>query len=54
MAVLQIVLLFCAGGSIAEDLFAPNVNIIAELEKLKSMDERIQKLENENEGKVKS
>lgn len=50
MAVLQIVLLFCVGSSIAEDLFSPNVNIIAELEKLKNMEERIQKLENENEA----
>ncbi|XP_056334933.1 complement component 1, q subcomponent-like 4 like [Danio aesculapii] len=50
MAVLQIVLLFCVGSSIAEDLFSPNVNIITELEKLKNMEERIQKLENENEA----
>ncbi len=52
-------LLLCAGSSLADDLFSPNVNIIAELEKLKNMDERIQKLEetlakvlSENEGKV--
>lgn len=45
MAVLQMLLLLCAGSSLAEDLFSPNVNIIAELEKLKNMDERIQKLE---------
>lgn len=38
-------LLLCAGTSLAEDLFSPNVNIIAELEKLKNMDERVQKLE---------
>lgn len=38
-------LLLCAGSSLADDLFSPNVNIIAELEKLKNMDERIQKLE---------
>uniref|UniRef100_A0A9J8DFI5 Cerebellin 5 n=2 Tax=Cyprinus carpio TaxID=7962 RepID=A0A9J8DFI5_CYPCA len=45
MAVLQMVLLLCAGSSLAEDIFPPTVNIIAELEKLKNMDERIQKLE---------
>ncbi|NP_001120808.2 complement component 1, q subcomponent-like 4 like precursor [Danio rerio] len=45
MVVLQIALLFCVGSSIAEDLFSPNVNIITELEKLKNMEERIQKLE---------
>ncbi len=52
-------LLLCAGSSLAEDLYSPNVNIIAELEKLKNMDEKIQKLEetlskvlSENEGKV--
>lgn len=60
MAVLQMVLLLCAGSSLAEeDLFTPNLNNIADLEKLKNMDERIQKLEetlatvlSENEGKV--
>ncbi|XP_050959511.1 complement C1q-like protein 2 isoform X2 [Labeo rohita] len=58
MAVLQMVLLLCAGSSLAEEFFSPTVNIIAELEKLKSMNERIQKLEetlakvlNENEAK---
>ncbi|KTG37462.1 hypothetical protein cypCar_00031512 [Cyprinus carpio] len=58
MAVLQMVLLLCAGSSLAEDIFPPTVNIIAELEKLKNMDERIQKLEetlakvlSENEAK---
>ncbi|XP_050959510.1 complement C1q-like protein 4 isoform X1 [Labeo rohita] len=57
MAVLQMVLLLCAGSSLAEEFFSPTVNIIAELEKLKSMNERIQKLEetlakvlNENEA----
>ncbi|XP_016303778.1 complement C1q-like protein 2 [Sinocyclocheilus anshuiensis] len=45
MVVLQMVLLLCAGSSLADDLFSPNVNIIAELEKLKNMEERIQKLE---------
>ncbi|XP_050959512.1 complement C1q-like protein 4 isoform X1 [Labeo rohita] len=45
MAVLQMVLLLCAGSSLAEEFFSPTVNIIAELEKLKSMNERIQKLE---------
>ncbi|XP_059419358.1 complement C1q-like protein 4 [Carassius carassius] len=46
MAVLQMVLLLCAGSSLAEeDLFTSNLNNIAELEKLKNMDERIQKLE---------
>ncbi|XP_052386034.1 complement C1q-like protein 4 isoform X2 [Carassius gibelio] len=46
MAVLQMVLLLCAGSSLAEeDLFTPNLNNIADLEKLKNMDERIQKLE---------
>ncbi|XP_052404233.1 complement C1q-like protein 4 [Carassius gibelio] len=45
MAVLQMLLLLCAGSSLAEDLFSPNVDIIAELEKLKTMDERIKKLE---------
>ncbi|XP_050959513.1 complement C1q-like protein 4 isoform X2 [Labeo rohita] len=58
MAVLQMVLLLCAGSSLAEEFFSPTVNIIAELEKLKSMNERIQKLEetlakvlSENEAK---
>lgn len=45
MAVLLLVLLLCAGSSIAQDLLSPTVNIIAELEKLKHMDGRIQKLE---------
>ncbi|XP_067218158.1 cerebellin-1-like isoform X1 [Chanodichthys erythropterus] len=45
MAVLLLVLLLCAGSSITEDLLSPSVNIIVELEKLKHMDERIQKLE---------
>ncbi|KAL1280692.1 hypothetical protein QQF64_015292 [Cirrhinus molitorella] len=45
MAVLQMVLLLCAGSSLADDLFSLNVNIIAELQKLKSMNESIQKLE---------
>ncbi|XP_067219399.1 complement C1q-like protein 4 isoform X2 [Chanodichthys erythropterus] len=45
MAVLLLVLLLCAGSSITEDLLSPSVNIIAELEKLKLMDGRIQKLE---------
>ncbi|XP_048018940.1 complement C1q-like protein 2 isoform X2 [Megalobrama amblycephala] len=45
MAVLLLVLLLCAGSSIAQDLLSPSVDIIAELEKLKHMDGRIQKLE---------
>uniref|UniRef100_A0A8C1S5Z8 Cerebellin 5 n=1 Tax=Cyprinus carpio TaxID=7962 RepID=A0A8C1S5Z8_CYPCA len=45
MAVLQMVLLLCAGSSLADDIFSPTFNIVAELEKLKNMDERIQKLE---------
>ncbi|XP_051723057.1 complement component 1, q subcomponent-like 4 like [Ctenopharyngodon idella] len=45
MVVLLLVLLLCVGSSIAQDLLSPTVNIIAELEKLKHMDERIQKLE---------
>lgn len=39
------VLLLCAGSSLADDIFSPTFNIVAELEKLKNMDERIQKLE---------
>ncbi|XP_059357505.1 complement C1q-like protein 4 isoform X2 [Carassius carassius] len=45
MAALQMLLLLCAGSSLAEDFFSPNVNIIAELEKLKTMDETIKILE---------
>ncbi|KAK7163406.1 hypothetical protein R3I93_007455 [Phoxinus phoxinus] len=45
MAVLLLVLLLCAGSSIAEDLLTPSMDIIAELQKLKHMDEKIQKLE---------
>lgn len=59
MVVVLLVLLLCAGSSIAQDLLTPNMDIIAELQKLKHMDERIQKLEetltkvlSENEGKV--
>lgn len=59
MAVLQMVLLLCAGSSLAQDYCSPNVNIYAELEKLKDMDKRTQKIEEtlakvlrENEGKV--
>jgi len=51
--------LLCAGSSVAQDLWTANMDIIAELQKLKHMDERIQKLEetltkvmSENEGKV--
>ncbi|XP_073704868.1 complement C1q-like protein 4 isoform X1 [Garra rufa] len=58
MAMLQMVLLLCAGSSLAEEIFSPSVDIIAELQKLKNMNERIQKLEetmakvlSENEGK---
>lgn len=39
------VLLLCAGSSLADDIFSPTFNIVAELEKLKNMDERVQKLE---------
>ncbi len=59
MVVLQMVLLLCAGISLAQDYCSPNVNIYAELEKLKDMDKRTQKIEEtlakvlrENEGKV--
>ncbi|ROL55181.1 Complement C1q-like protein 4 [Anabarilius grahami] len=45
MGVVLLVLLLCAGSSIARDVLSPTVDIIAELEKLKHMDERIQKLE---------
>ncbi|XP_067219957.1 complement C1q-like protein 2 [Chanodichthys erythropterus] len=45
MAVLLLVLLLCAGSSIAQDVLSTTANIIAELEKLKLMDGRIQKLE---------
>ncbi|XP_048018943.1 complement component 1, q subcomponent-like 4 like [Megalobrama amblycephala] len=45
MAVLLLVLLLCAGSSIAQDLLSPSVNIIAEFKKLNHMDRRIQKLE---------
>ncbi|KAI2667747.1 Complement C1q-like protein 4 [Labeo rohita] len=45
MAVLQMVLLLCVGISFAKDSCSTNVNIYAELEKLKNMDERIEKLE---------
>ncbi|KAK9979135.1 hypothetical protein ABG768_012579 [Culter alburnus] len=45
MAVLLLVLLLCAGSSIAQDLLSPSVNIIAEPQNLQCMDERIQKLE---------
>ncbi|XP_073704869.1 complement C1q-like protein 4 isoform X2 [Garra rufa] len=45
MAMLQMVLLLCAGSSLAEEIFSPSVDIIAELQKLKNMNERIQKLE---------
>ncbi|XP_026131072.1 complement C1q-like protein 4 isoform X2 [Carassius auratus] len=45
MVVLQMVLLLCAGSSLAKDFCSPNVNIYAELEKLNDMDKRIQKLE---------
>ena len=58
MAGLLMLLLLCAGSSLAEDLYSPSVNIIAELEKLKNMDEKIKKLEetlskvlSENEAK---
>jgi len=59
MDVLLLALLLCAGSSVAQDLLTANMDIIAELQKLKHMDERIQKLEetltkvmSENEGKV--
>jgi len=59
MEVLLLALLLCAGSSVAQDLWTANMDIIAELQKLKHMDERIQKLEatltkvmSENEGKV--
>ncbi|KAI2667746.1 Complement C1q-like protein 4 [Labeo rohita] len=51
MVVIQMVLvLLCAGSSLAKDSCSTNVNIYAELEKLKNMDERIQKLEEMNEA----
>lgn len=59
MAGLLLVLLLCSGSSIAQELLTPSMDIIAELQKLKHMDERIEKLEetltkvlSENEGKV--
>ncbi|XP_051763079.1 cerebellin-1-like [Ctenopharyngodon idella] len=45
MAILLLALLLCAGSSIAQDVLSPTMDILAELEKLKSMEERIQKLE---------
>ncbi|XP_067308503.1 complement component 1, q subcomponent-like 4 like [Pseudorasbora parva] len=45
MAVLLLALLLCAESSIAQDVLTPSMDIIAELEKIKPMDERIQKLE---------
>ncbi|TRY98924.1 hypothetical protein DNTS_016981 [Danionella cerebrum] len=42
---LQLLFLLFAGSSIADDLFSPSVNIMAEIEKWKTMEERIQRLE---------
>ncbi|XP_073704141.1 complement C1q-like protein 4 [Garra rufa] len=50
MVVLQMILLLCAGSSVANDSCSTNVNIYAELEKLKNMEERIQNLEEMNEA----
>ncbi|XP_073729253.1 complement C1q-like protein 3 [Misgurnus anguillicaudatus] len=45
LVVLQLLLLLCVGSSVSQDLMTPNVNIIAELEKLKKMEEKIQTLQ---------
>ncbi|XP_051990162.1 complement component 1, q subcomponent-like 4 like isoform X1 [Xyrauchen texanus] len=45
MLMFQMVLLLCVGGSVAQDVLSPIVNIIEELEKLKNMEERIKALE---------
>lgn len=57
----MLMLLLCVSSSVSQDLLTPTLNIIAELEKLKNMEEKIQKLEetlnkvlSENEGKEKS
>ncbi|XP_065133255.1 cerebellin-1-like [Paramisgurnus dabryanus] len=45
LVVLQLLLLLCVGSSVSQDLMTPTVNIIAELEKLKKMEEKIQTLQ---------
>nr|XP_055057512.1 complement component 1, q subcomponent-like 4 like isoform X3 [Misgurnus anguillicaudatus] len=45
LVVLQLLLLLCVGSSVSKDFVTPNVNIIAELEKLKKMEETIQTLQ---------
>nr|XP_055057509.1 complement C1q-like protein 3 [Misgurnus anguillicaudatus] len=45
LVVLQLLFLFCVGSSVSEDLMTPTVNIFAELEKLKKMEEKIQTLQ---------
>ncbi|XP_065133265.1 complement C1q-like protein 3 [Paramisgurnus dabryanus] len=45
LMVVQLLLLLCVGSSVSEDLMTPTVNIIAELGKLKKMEEKIQTLQ---------
>ncbi|KAA0719520.1 Collagen alpha-1(VIII) chain [Triplophysa tibetana] len=42
----MLMLLFCARSSVSQDLLRPTVDIMAELAKLKNMEEKIQNLEN--------